>query len=95
MRLRLAGILFLALVLMTLIPLAYAAVTDPAWATGVWDDDDDDAAILAVASGVGAFDAGALQPGLAIILRNLPSSTAPADRDGSSYWDLVRAPPTS
>lgn len=95
MWLRLAAILLLAPIVIGLVPLAYAAATDPTWVPGFWDDDDDDEAILAAASGVGTLDTGARPPGLTLVVRDLPPSTAPAVTAGSVYRSLVRAPPAS
>jgi hypothetical protein len=48
--------LLLAVVLASLLPLAYATPPDPTWLAGYWDDDDYDDVVLAVVQAVASVD---------------------------------------
>src|SRR5262245_62130468 len=91
MPLRLVAILLLVPVVIGLVPLAYAAVTDPTWVPGFWDGDDDDDATLTAASGVGTLGPDAPRPDLPSAVGDVPFFPAPAVTAGSVYRALVRA----
>ena len=95
MRLRLIAILLLVPIVIGLVPLAYAAVTDPTWIPGFWDGDDDDDVILTAASGVGTLGPGMPRPDPLPVVADAPCSPAPAVTVASVYQTLVRAPPAS
>ena len=86
---------FLLLVLLALVPLAYASSPDPSWLDGWYDDGDYDDAILAVTSAVATLDtapAERLQRLAVVIAVVAPLIVSSHGRNDALLFHL-RAPP--